>query len=54
MPKVPRLLRSCTFCATSVVGDERACVSDWPHFQGLQGLAADIFEDPHDAMKALM
>ncbi len=35
MPQVPRHLRRCTFCATNAIGDERHCVFDCPHFQGL-------------------
>ncbi len=36
MPKVPRHLRRCTFCATTAIDDERHCVFDCPHFQGLR------------------
>ncbi len=36
MPKVPRHLRRCTFCATTAIGDERHCLFDCPHFQGLR------------------
>ncbi len=35
MPKVLRHLRRYTFCATTAIGDERHCVFDCPHFQGL-------------------
>ncbi len=44
MPKVPRHLRRCTFCATSAIGDERHCVFDCPHFQGLRQQHADDFQ----------
>ncbi len=35
MPQVPRHLRRCTFWAGTAIGDERHCVFDCPHFQGL-------------------
>ncbi len=54
MPKVPRHLRRCTFCATSAIGDERHCVFDCPHFQSLRQRHAMIFRDSHDAMRSVM
>ncbi len=54
MPKVPRHLRRCTFCATTAIGDERHCVFDCPHFQGLRLQHAEIFRDAHDAMRSVM
>ncbi len=54
MPKVPRHLRRCTFCATDAIGDERHCVFDCPHFQGLRQQHAMIFRDSHDAMRSVM
>ncbi len=54
MPKVPRHLRRCTFCATAAIGDERHCVFDCPHFQGLRQQHAAIFRDFHDAMRSVM
>ncbi len=54
MPKVPRHLRRCTFCATTAIGDERHCVFDCPHFQGLRQQHAEIFRDSHDAMRSVM
>ncbi len=57
MPKVPRHLRRCTFCATNAIGDERHCVFDCPHFQGLRQQHkqhAEIFTDSHDAMRSVM
>ncbi len=54
MPKVPRHLRRCTFCATNAIGDERHCVFDCPHFQGLWQQHAMIFRDFHDAMRSVM
>ncbi len=54
MPKVPRHLRRCTFCATTTVGDERHCVFDCPPFQGLRLQHAEIFRDSHDAMRSIM
>ncbi len=42
MPKVPRHLRRCTFCATTAISDERHCVFDCPHFQGLRQQHAEI------------
>ena len=54
MPKVPRHLRRCTFCATNTIGDERHCVFDCPHFQGLRQQHAEIFRDSHDAMRSVM
>ncbi len=54
MPKVPRHLRRCTFCATNAIGDERHCVFDCPHFQGLRQQHAEIFRDSHDAMRSVM
>ncbi len=44
MPQVPRHLRRCTFCATNAIGDERHCVFDCPHFQGLRRQHAEIFQ----------
>ncbi len=49
-----RHLRRCTFCATNAVGDERHCVFDCPHFQGLRQQHAEIFRDSHDAMRSVM
>ncbi len=54
MPQVPRHLRRCTFCATDAIGDERHCVFDCPHFQGLRQQRAQIFQDSHGAMRSLM
>ncbi len=54
MPKVPRHLRRCTFCATNAIGDERHCVFDCPHFQGLRQQHAEVFRDSHDAMRSVM
>ncbi len=54
MPKVPRHLRRCTFCATNAIGDERHCVFDCPHFQGLRQQHAMIFKESHDAMRSVM
>ncbi len=54
MPKVPRHLRRCTFCAANAIGDERHCVFDCPHFQGLRQQHAMIFRDSHDAMRSVM
>ncbi len=54
MPQVPRHLRRCTFCATNAIGDERHCVFDCPHFQGLRQQHAQIFQDSHGAMRSLM
>ncbi len=54
MPKVPRHLRRCTFCATTAIGDERHCVFDCPHFQGLRQQHAGLFRDSHDAMRSVM
>ncbi len=54
MPKVPRHLRRCTFCATNAIGDERHCVFDCPHFQGLRQQHAMIFRDSHEAMRSVM
>ncbi len=54
MPKVPRHLRRCTFCATNAIGDERHCVFDCPHFQGLRQRHAMIFKESHDAMRSVM
>ncbi len=54
MPKVPRHLRRCTFCATNAIGDERHCLFDCPHFQGLRQQHAEIFRDSHDAMRSVM
>ncbi len=44
----------CTFCATTAIGDERHCVFDCPHFQGLRQQHAGIFRDSHDAMMSVM
>ncbi len=46
MPKVPRHLRRCTFCAANAVGDKRHmhCVFDCPHFQGLRQQHAEIVQ----------
>ncbi len=46
--------RRCTFCATAAIGDERHCVFDCPHFQGLRQQHAQIFRDSHDAMTSVM
>ncbi len=54
MPKVPRHLRRCTFCATNAIGDERHCLFDCPHFLGLRQQHAMIFRDSHDAMRSVM
>ncbi len=54
MPKVPRHLRRCTFCATNAIGDERHCLFDCPHFLGLRQQHALIFRDSHDAMRSVM
>ena len=54
MAKVPRHLRRCTFCATNAIGDERHCLFDCPHFQGLRQQHAEIFRDSHDAMRSVM
>ena len=54
MPKVPRHLRRCTFCATDAIGDKRHCVFDCLHFQGLRQQHAGNFQDSHDAMRSLM
>ncbi len=54
MPKVPRHLRRCKFCASSAIGDERHCVFDCPHFQSLRQRHAMIFRDSHDAMRSVM
>ncbi len=54
MPQVPRHLRRCAFCATNAIGDERHCVFDCPHFQGLRQQHAMIFRDSHDAMRSVM
>ncbi len=54
MPKVPRHLRRCTFCATNAIGDERHCLFDCPHFLGLWQRHALIFRDSHDAMRSVM
>ncbi len=57
MPQVPRHLCRCTFCAANAIGDERHCVFDCPHFQGLRQLlqqCAELFQDFHDAMRSLM
>ena len=35
-------------------GDERHCVFDCPHFQGLLQQHAEIFGDSHDAMRSIM
>ncbi len=53
MPKVPRRLRRCTFCASTAIGDERHRVFDCPHFQGLRLQHAEIFRDSHDAMRSV-
>ncbi len=45
VPQVPRHLRRCTFCATNAIGDERHCVFDCPHFQGLRQRHAQTFQD---------
>ncbi len=42
------------FCATTAIGDERHCVFDCPHFQGLRQQHAGIFRDSHDAMRSVM
>ncbi len=42
------------FCATNAIGDERHCVFDCPHFQGLRQQHAEIFRDSHDAMRSVM
>ncbi len=47
-------LRRCTFCATTAIGDERHCVFDCPHFQGLRQQHAEIFRNSHDAMRSVM
>ena len=44
MPKVPRHLRRCTFCATSAIGDERHCVFDCPHFSEPSAAACNDFQ----------
>ncbi len=49
-----RHLRRCTFCATNAIDDERHCVFDCPHFQGLRQQHAQIFQDSHDAMRSLL
>ncbi len=54
MPQVPRHLWRCTVCATTAIGDERHCVFDCPHFQGLRQQHAQILQDSHDAMRSLM
>ena len=54
MPKVPRHLRRCTFCAANAIGDERHCVFDCPHFQGFRQQRAEIFRDSHDALRSVM
>ncbi len=54
MPKVPQHLRRCTFCATNAIGDERHCVFDCLHFQGLPQQHAMIFRESHDAMRSVM
>ncbi len=54
MPKVPRRLRRCTFCASNAIGDERHCVFACPHFQGLRQQHAMIFKESHDAMRSVM
>ncbi len=54
MPKVPRHLRRCTFCATTTIGDERPPVFDCPHFHSLWQQHAEIFRDSHDAMRSRM
>ncbi len=54
MPKVPRHLRRCTFCAINAIGDERHCVFDCPRFQSLRQQHAMIFRDSHDAMRSVM
>ncbi len=36
------------------IGDERHCVFDCPHFQGLRQQHAEIFRDSHDAMRSVM
>ncbi len=54
MPQVLQHLRSCTFCATNAIGDERHCDFDCPHFQSLWQQHAGIFQDSHDAMRPLM
>ncbi len=54
MPQVPRYLRRCTFCATNAIGDERHCVFDCPHFQGLRQQHAQVFQNSHDAVRFLM
>ena len=42
------------FCATNAIGDERHCVFDCLHFQGLRQQHAGIFQDSHDAMRSVM
>ena len=44
MPKVPRHLRRCTFCATNAIGNERHCVFDCPHFPGPSAAACRDFQ----------
>ncbi len=48
MPQVPRYLRRRTFCATNAIGDERHCVFDCPHSQGLRQQHAQMFQDSHE------
>ncbi len=48
-----RYLRRCTFCASNAVGDERHCVFDCLHFQGLRQQHAETFQEFHNAMFAI-
>ncbi len=38
----------------TAIGDERHCVFDCPHFQGLRLQHAEIFRDSHEAMRSVM
>ncbi len=46
--------RQHTDSTTNAIGDERHCVSDCPHFQGLRQQHAMIFKESHDAMRSVM
>ncbi len=54
MPQVPRHLHRDTFCATGAVGDERHCVFNCPHFQGLRLQHTEILQDSIYTMRCLM
>ncbi len=50
---MPKHLRRCTSCITNVVGDERHCVFDCPHYEDLWQQHAELsnFQDSHAAMR---